>query len=80
MSSIKRVCIYFTLILFVGGPGQALLLKMGIFGLFNRIVLYYNVYILYYTLLYHISLSTLQYFTMYCKNTEYTIIPRMFLL
>ena len=27
-------------------------------------------------LLYHISLFTLQYYTMYCKNTEYTIFPQ----
>ena len=73
MSSIKRVCIYFTLILFVGGPGQALLLKMGISGSFNRRVLYYNVYILYYTLLYHISLSTLHYFTILYNTIQCTV-------
>ena len=27
-------------------------------------------------LLYHIILFTLQYYTMYCKNTEYTIFPQ----
>ena len=64
MSSIKCVCIYFTLILFVGGPGQALLLKMGISGPLNRIVLYYNVYttlhvtipyyFIYFTILYYV--------------------------
>ena len=31
MSSIERVCIYFTLMLDVGGPGEVLPLEMGIF-------------------------------------------------
>ena len=31
MSSIERVCIYFILILYFGGLGEVLLLKMGIF-------------------------------------------------
>ena len=31
MSSIERVCIYFTLMLYVGGPGEVLPLEMGIF-------------------------------------------------
>ena len=56
MSSIKRVCIYFTLMLYVGGPGEVLFLIMGhlhlgmvirpislIPGYSNRRVLYYNV-------------------------------------
>ena len=70
MSSIKHVCIYFTLILFVGGPGQALLLKIGISGPFNRIVLYYNVYtilhvtipyqFIYFTILYNTILYTVR--------------------
>ena len=38
-------------------------------------------YIYYITRYYtKISLSTLQYYTMYCKNTKYTVYPRMFLL
>ena len=31
MSSIERVCIYFTLMLYVRGPGEVLPLEMGIF-------------------------------------------------
>ena len=54
----------------------------------TRRVLYYNVYILYYTLLYQNQFIyfttlyniTLQYYTMYCKNTKYTVYPRLFLL
>ena len=62
-------------------------------GSFIRRVLYYNVYtilhvtipklvyLLYNTLQYFTILyNTLQYYTMYCKNTKYTIYPRMFLL
>ena len=38
-------------------------------------------YIYYITRYYtKISLSTLQYYTMYCKNTKYTVYPRLFLL
>ena len=46
---------------------------MGISGSFNRRVLYYNVYILYYTLLYHISLSTLHYFTILYNTIQCTV-------
>ena len=36
-------------------------------------------YIYYITRYYtKISLSTLQYYTMYCKNTKYTVYPRLF--
>ena len=38
-------------------------------------------YIYYITRYYtKISLSTIQYYTMYCKNTKYTVYPRLFLL
>ena len=50
--------------LFVGGPGPALHLNMGIPGPLNRIVLYYNVYttlhvtipyyFIYFTILYYV--------------------------
>ena len=68
--------------------GMAIGSILLISGSFNRRVLYYNVYILYYTLLYQNQFIyftilyniTLQYYTMYCKNTKYTIYLRMFLL
>ena len=68
--------------------GMAIGSILLISGSFNRRVLYYNVYILYYTLLYQNQFiyftilynTTLQYYTMYCKNTKYTVYPRMFLL
>ena len=64
---------------FVGGPGPALHLNMGIPGPLNRIVLFYNVYtILYITIPYNFII--LQYFTMYCKNINTLLFPRMFLL
>ena len=66
-SSIKHICIYFTLMLFVGGPGPALHLNMGIPGPLNRIVLFYNVYTTlqftisyYFILLYNTLLRTVR--------------------
>ena len=82
MSSIERVCIYFTLILYVGGPGEVLLLKMGIFtwewlsgqyfsSLDPSTGEYCTIMYIYYITRYYtkISLFTLQYFTILLYNT-----------
>ena len=53
--------------------GMAIGSILLISGSFNRRVLYYNVYILYYTLLYHISLSTLHYFTILYNTIQCTV-------
>ena len=53
--------------------GMAIGSILLISGSFNRRVLYYNVYILYYTLLYHISLSTLHYFTILYNTIHSTV-------